>query len=134
MEISNAQVTRATRARMWWALFSAFLLLISVVFLVLVELGDTRVNGVLDGINFIKINVTDIDPQSVPSSESNSVTDTALSLGLHDYYTVGLWGYCEGFNNAGVMDCSKPKTLFWFNPVEILQSELRPGANSKSNP
>jgi len=52
----------------------------------------------------------------------------ARSLGLHDFYQVGLWNFCEGYNNEGITHCSKPKGLYWFNPVEILLNELLSGA------
>ena len=32
-------------------------------------------------------------------------------------------------NNRGVTYCSKPKSFFWFNPVEVLVSELLAGAS-----
>ena len=47
---------------------------------------------------------------------------------MHDFYQVGLWNFCEGYNNDGITDCSKPHTLYWFNPVEILLNELLAGA------
>ena len=126
---SKSQIKRATRARMGWALFTSLLLLISVVFLILVEIGNTRVRPTLNKIYFIKLDLSDIIPVSVPDSLLiNSIAET---LGLHDFYTVGLWDFCEGYNGQGITDCSKPKALYWFNPVEILQHELLSGATSR---
>lgn len=123
---TNAQVRRATRTRLCWSLFASFLLLVSVIFLILVEVGCTSSSSIRSGIYFIDINLSDIIPVSVPNSVL--INSIAQSLGLHDFYRVGLWGYCEGYNGQGVTDCSAPQTLYWFNPVEIIQSQLLAGA------
>lgn len=124
---SKAQIKRATRTRFCWALISALLLLISVVFIILVEVGDTSASSsVRNKIWFIKLDVSDIVPVQVPNAVL--INSIAQSLGLHDFYTVGLWSYCEGYNGQGTTDCSKPQTLYWVNPVEIIQSELLAGA------
>lgn len=125
---SRKQLRRATRARRIWALLTSFLLLVSVVFLILVELGNTRIGPILSKIYFIKLDLADIIPVSVPNSVL--INSIAQSLGLHDFYTVGLWNFCEGYNGEGVTFCSEPMTLYWFNPVEILQNELLYGATS----
>lgn len=125
---SKAQLKRATRARKIWALLTSLLLLISVVFLILVELGNTSINPTLNKIYFIKLDLADIIPVNVPNAVLiNSIAET---LGLHDFYTVGLWSFCEGYNGQGVTFCSNPKTLYWFNPIQIVQSELLYGATS----
>ncbi|RKK64941.1 hypothetical protein BFJ67_g373 [Fusarium oxysporum f. sp. cepae] len=66
----------------------------------------------------------------IPISVDNSklLNSVARSLGLHDFYQVGLWNFCEGYNDEGVTYCSNPKQWYWFNPVEILVSELLAGA------
>ena len=125
---SKQQIKRATRTRLGWALLTSLLLLISVVFVILVELGNTRMNPILNKIYFIKLDLANIIPVSVPSA--TLINSIARTLGLHDFYTVGLWGFCEGYNGEGVTACSKPATLYWFNPVQILQTELLSGATS----
>ncbi len=127
---SKAEVKRATRTRLIWALITSLLLLISVLFLILVELGNTSINKILNNIYFINLNLSNIIPVAVPNAVL--INSIAQTLGLHDFYTVGLWGFCEGYNGQGVTNCAKPKTLYWFNPVEIIQSELLAGASSKS--
>lgn len=130
---SAAQIKRATRTRFIWGLITSFLLLVSVVFIILVEVGDTSASsGIRTKIWFIKLDVSDIIPVSVPNAVL--INSIAQSLGLHDFYTVGLWGYCEGFNGQGTTHCSSPETLYWFNPVEIIQSELLAGATGKHSP
>lgn len=109
-------------------MLTSLLLLISVVFLILVELGNTSKNKILNKIYFINLNLSDIIPVAVPNAVL--INSIAQSLGLHDFYTVGLWDFCEGYNGQGVTGCSHPKTLYWFNPVEILQNELLSGATS----
>ncbi|WPH01077.1 Hypothetical protein R9X50_00391200 [Acrodontium crateriforme] len=123
---TKAQLKRATRARLRWALFTSLLLLASIAFIILVELGNVKINSVLNNIYFIKLNLTNVVPTSVPNSVL--INSIAQTLGLHDFYTVGLWNFCEGNNGVGVTHCSSPKSLYWFNPVDILQSELLAGA------
>ncbi|KAF2157173.1 hypothetical protein K461DRAFT_273314 [Myriangium duriaei CBS 260.36] len=126
-EPTKAQIKRATRIRRVFAFITSFLLLVSVVFLILVELGNTsKKSSILNKIYFIKLNLANIIPESVP--DAFIVNSIARTLGLHDFYQVGLWGFCEGYNDEGVTDCSKNKTLYWFNPVQIILSELLAGA------
>jgi hypothetical protein len=125
-EPSKQQVKRATRTRLYCSLLSSFLLLVSVVFIILVEVGDTKVSSIRNKIYFIKLNLTNIIPISVP--DAVLINSIAQSLGLHDFYTVGLWNYCEGYNSEGTTSCSTPQTLYWFNPVEIIESQLIAGA------
>ncbi|KAF2101077.1 hypothetical protein NA57DRAFT_36560 [Rhizodiscina lignyota] len=122
---SRWQLHRATRTRKTFALLTSFFLLITVTFLILVEIGNTHVKPVLTDIYFLRIILKDIVPTSVPNGDL--INSIAQSLGLHDFYQVGLWNYCEGYGSS-VTDCSKPKTLYWFNPVEILLNELLAGA------
>ena len=114
---------------MTWALISSFLLLITVIFLILVEVGCTSTSSIRSSIYFINIDLTNIFPESVPNAAI--INSIAQTIGLHDFYRVGLWGFCEGYNGQGVTDCSKPQTLYWFNPVEIILNELLSGATSK---
>ncbi|KAK4551971.1 hypothetical protein LTR86_010763 [Recurvomyces mirabilis] len=123
---TKAQIKRATRTRLCWALTTSILLLITVVFIILVEVGTTSPKSIRSSIYFIKLDLSNIIPLSVPNA--SLVNSIAQTLGLHDFYTVGLWGYCEGLNGQGFTECSKPQTLYWFNPVEIIQSQLLAGA------
>lgn len=97
----------------------------------MVEIGDTKVSPIRNRIYFLKLNLTNIIPLAVP--DATLINSIAQTLGLHDFYTVGLWGYCEGYNGQGTTACSKPQVLYWFNPVAIIQSELLAGASSKSS-
>jgi hypothetical protein len=129
-DIPKAQLKRATRTRKIFALITSILLAISVIFLIIVEVGNTSTSKVRSSIYFLRLDLSNIVPASVPDAEfTNSFAQT---VGLHDFYTVGLWNFCEGYNGEGVTDCSKPKTLYWFNPVEIIVNELVAGATSKS--
>ena len=48
-------------------------------------------------IYFFKLDLADIIPQSVPNlTLMNSI---ARTLGLHDFYQVGLWNFCEGYED-----------------------------------
>ncbi|KAM0502613.1 hypothetical protein ACHAP8_003440 [Fusarium lateritium] len=99
---------------------------LTIPFLILVIIGNTHINSTLNDIYFFQLDVSQVIPISVENSRLlNSV---ARSLGLHDFYQVGLWNFCEGYNDEGVTYCSDPKQWYWFNPVEILVSELLAGA------
>ncbi|KAI1380762.1 SUR7/PalI family-domain-containing protein [Hypoxylon crocopeplum] len=119
---------RGTRTRRGFIAASCFCYLVAVVFLILVEIGNTRSTSVLGDIYFFKLDLSDILPQSVPTSLTlqNSI---ARTLGLHDFYQVGLWNFCEGYDTDGITYCSPTTNLYWFNPVEILLSELFAGAS-----
>lgn len=124
---TTAQLKRATRNRRIFTFLTSFLLLVSVVFMILVEVGSTSANSkIRDQIYFIRLDLTNIVPASVP--DSSIVNSIARTLGLHDFYQVGLWSFCEGYNDQGVTDCSKPKALYWFDPVAIILNELLSGA------
>ncbi|KAI9711084.1 MAG: hypothetical protein M1812_007278 [Candelaria pacifica] len=126
IEHSKATLKRATRTRKIFSLLTSFFFLISVVFLVLVEIGNTHIRPVLRNTYFLKLDLSHIIPRSVPNSVL--INSIARTLGLHDFYQVGLWNFCEGYTNSGVTSCGKPRTLYWFNPVEILLNELLAGA------
>ena len=101
-------------------------LALSALFLILVEIASTHPK--VTSIYFIRLNLSQIVPKTVPNAAL--LNTIAQTLGLHDYYQVGLWNYCEGNVGEGITKCSKPKSLYWFNPVEILLSELLAGATS----
>jgi hypothetical protein len=128
-ELTKAQLHRATKTRKTWSLLTSFFLLISVIFLILVEIGGIYNKTLIRNWYFIRLDLSHIVPASVPNFAL--INTIAQTLGLHDFYQVGLWGFCEGYKGQGVTLCSKPQTLYWFNPVEILQRELLAGASSK---
>ncbi|GKT50297.1 surfeit locus protein 4 [Colletotrichum spaethianum] len=108
------------------AIAAAVCYFIAIIFLILVIIGNTSIKPVLTDIYFFKLDVSDI----IPLSSANAVllNSVARSLGLHDFYQVGLWNFCEGYNDEGVTYCSTPQRLWWFNPIEILTNELLAGA------
>ncbi|CAJ2502704.1 Uu.00g100980.m01.CDS01 [Anthostomella pinea] len=125
---NQAAVKRGTSTRRHAIWVASFFYLIAFVFLILVEIGNTSGSRVLGDIYFFKLNLADILPQSVPPTLTlqNSI---ARTLGLHDFYQVGLWNYCEGYLTDGITHCSKSSSSFWFNPVAVLLSELFAGAS-----
>ena len=121
--IFRSIIKRATHIRDTFALLTTLLLIISVVSLILVVTGSINAN--LPPFYFIKLDLRHIIPRNVPNAPLiNSIT---RKLGLHDFYQAGLWGFCVGYGDK-VQACSKPKILYFFNPVEIILSELLPGA------
>ncbi|GAB1313927.1 SUR7/PalI family-domain-containing protein [Madurella fahalii] len=125
-EVNSVVIKRATRLRKGFALSASIAYVLSWIFLVLVLIGNTYPRAVLNSIYFFKLDLADIIPMSVPNARL--INSIAQSIGLHDFYQVGLWNFCEGYENVGLTYCSEPQTLYWFNPVEILMSELLAGA------
>ncbi|KAG5974660.1 hypothetical protein E4U55_008099 [Claviceps digitariae] len=116
----------APKARRNTTIIAALLYLVSLPFLILVLIGNTHDVPVLRDLYFFQLNVSQIIPIAVANAKLlNSV---ARSLGLHDFYQVGVWNYCEGYLDTGLTYCSPPQTFYWFNPVEILVSQLLAGA------
>ncbi|KAF2742573.1 integral membrane protein [Sporormia fimetaria CBS 119925] len=125
---SKDEIKRTTRRRKIFALLTSLFLLTTTLFLVLVELGSTYPRPVLKDWYFIRLDVSHVLPRRIPNAEL--MNTIAQSIGLHDFYQVGLWGYCSGyFDSRSVTFCSRPQTLYWFNPVEILQNDLIAGAS-----
>jgi len=131
-DLTKAQIRRATRTRKIFALLTSFFLFITVVFVILVEVGGTYNRRVIRNWYFLRLDLSHIIPNSVPNYRL--INTIAQTIGLHDFYQVGLWGFCEGYLGSGVSGCSKPETLYWFNPVEILRNQLLAGASSKCFP
>jgi hypothetical protein len=52
---------------------------------------------------------------------SNTLTSTVQSF--PDFYTIGLWSYCEGRRDPSRQsstNCTTPRASFWFNFTEVL--------------
>ncbi|KAF3077676.1 SUR7/PalI family domain-containing protein [Trichoderma afarasin] len=116
----------AAGVRTYTAILAGICYFVTIPFLILVLIGNTHKNAILDDIYFFKLDVSHIIPISVENS--NLLNSVARSLGLHDFYQVGVWSYCEGYNDEGVTFCSPPKSFFWFDPVSVLVGELLAGA------
>ncbi|KAJ5762024.1 uncharacterized protein N7511_005406 [Penicillium nucicola] len=108
-------------------LIRAFLYLIAWIFLVLVVIGNISNKPVIRSTYFLYLDLSNIIPVSVPNAVL--INSIAQSIGLHDFYTVGLWNFCEGYLGQGITHCSKPETLYAFNPVDIILNELLSGAS-----
>ena len=124
---SEGEIKSATKSRKVFAIFTAFLFFVCLIFLILVNIGNLSNHHVLGDLYFFKIDLSHIIPASTPNSQL--INSLARSIGLHDFYQVGLWNFCEGYDNVGITACSKPKTLYWFNPVQIILDELLEGSS-----
>lgn len=94
-------------------------------------IGNVSNRPVVRQTYFLKMDLSNIVPLSVGSDVL--VNSIARSIGLHDFYQVGLWGFCEGYDDTGITHCSKPESLYAFNPVQIILNELLSGATSMSS-
>ena len=121
-----SQIKSATRTRLIFSLSTSLLSLVALIFLILAEAGNTSATEPIVGsIYFIKLDMSHVIPRTVP--KARLINSIARTLGLHDFYQVGLWNYCEGYHDE-ITGCSRPRTLYWFNPVQIILSELLSGA------
>ncbi|KAL6250504.1 hypothetical protein RBB50_002806 [Rhinocladiella similis] len=121
--LSNYQKPRPTGLR----IFTGLAYLLSTIFLILVEIGNINDKAVIRSTYFLRISLANIIPASFPNAIF--INSIAQTIGLHDFYQVGLWNFCEGYDSEGITYCSPTKTLYWFNPVEIILNELLAGAS-----
>ena len=105
----------------------AIMYILSMVFLILVMIGSINNNPVIRNTYFLRIDLANVIPNTIPNAVF--INSIARSIGLHDFYQVGLWNYCEGYVNDGITNCSPSQTFYWFNPVEIIVSQLLAGAS-----
>lgn len=87
-------------ARRNTTIIASVLYFITIPFLILVIIGNTHNNSFLTDIYFFKLDVSQIIPIAV--ANSGLLNSVARSLGLHDFYQVGLWNFCEGYNDECV--------------------------------
>ena len=118
--------TKPKQSHILLRIFTSLCHLLALVFLILVCIGNLNSRPVLRSTYFLKIDLSDIIPRSVPNAVL--INSIARSIGLHDFYQVGLWNFCEGYNDAGITYCSPHQRFYWFNPVKILVDELLAGA------
>lgn len=124
---STSPVDRQQKSTVHWhRLLRSLLYLIAWIFLVLVVIGNTSNKPVLRSTYFLYLDLSNIIPVSIPNAVL--INSIAQTIGLHDFYQVGLWNFCEGYNGQGITHCSKPETLYAFNPVDIILNELLAGA------
>ncbi|CZS98397.1 hypothetical protein WAI453_005836 [Rhynchosporium graminicola] len=122
----RVDIKKATLTRKTWIMISCFCFFVSVIFLILTIIGNINDKPVIRNTYFYSLDLTNIIPSS--ANDIQLINSLARSLGLHDFYQVGLWNFCEGYKDEGITYCSKPKPRFWFNPVEVLLNELLSGA------
>ncbi|RYP09669.1 hypothetical protein DL765_008369 [Monosporascus sp. GIB2] len=120
---------RGTRARRVWITLSCLFYFMAIIFLILVEVGNTGGGPIRDDLYFFKLDLSDIIVKALPPGQLVLTNSIARTLGLHDFYQVGLWSFCEGYEDSGITYCSEPSSMFWFNPVEVLLNELLAGAS-----
>lgn len=90
----------APKARRNTTIIAGVLYFISIPFLILTLLGNTHDKPVLRDTYFFQLDVAQIIPIAV--SNSGLLNSVARSLGLHDFYQVGVWNFCEGYNDVYV--------------------------------
>lgn len=98
------------KARRNTTIVAMVLYFITLPFLVLVLIGNTHINGVLNDFYFFKLDVSHIIPIAV--ANSRLLNSVARSLGLHDFYSDGLWNFCEGYNDEYVSPPNSPLCCF----------------------
>ena len=102
--------------------------IVAVVLLICILCGNIKPANPFTGLYFLQLDMSSIMPQDVPNS--HLINTIAQSLGLRDFYQVGLWNYCEGYKPDGVTFCSAPVAMYAFNPADIIMDQLFAGATS----
>lgn len=78
---------------------------------------DSKVSDALESAH-LKVDDGDI---------KSALEQVQKQFGVSDFYTVGLWGYCDGnvtdSNEYKVEECSKPKAQFYFDPLKVWNLE-----------
>lgn len=75
-------------------------------------------------------NVTTKVEDNIEEDINNALRSLAKDIGLHDFYSVHVLDYCEGFfqpngtSRRNVTYCSNEKGQFSFNVTQVLQREL----------
>lgn len=126
----NIQSSRRHSTVVWHRVARSLIYLLAWIFLLLVMIGNISNKPVLRETYFLKLDTANVIPQSIPNAVF--INSIARSIGLHDFYQVGLWNYCEGYDDSGITSCSHPRALYWFDPVSIILNELLAGATSAS--
>ncbi|KFY43484.1 hypothetical protein V494_01967 [Pseudogymnoascus sp. VKM F-4513 (FW-928)] len=89
-----------SKLRKFLTILACVLLFIGFIFLILILTAQTSVKPVLMSTWFIKIDLSNILVRATtPGSEFPLLNSIARSLGLHDFYLVGLWNFCEGYTD-----------------------------------
>ncbi|MCJ1295175.1 hypothetical protein MMC34_006737 [Xylographa carneopallida] len=124
--LTKADLRAGTKHRKRFAIATSVFFFIALVMLILVQIGNLSNNHVLGDLYFFKIDTTNIILAD-PGTTSKLQQSIAESSGLHDFYQVGMWNFCEGYNDVGITACSRPALMYWFNPVQIILDELLNG-------
>ncbi|KAL2845079.1 SUR7/PalI family-domain-containing protein [Aspergillus pseudodeflectus] len=125
--------------------------LASLVCLAIVCVSCNRKTADIENLYFLRVNFSNFtalsDPESIDKIQlRNSTSVEYLSTALHkaqkggelkDFYSVGLWSYCEGevADNGSYETtyCSKPRPKFWFNPLDIWRLNGTASANANAD-
>lgn len=101
-------------------------------------IGQTPIFDTSDGDGGLFDDIKDGIQSSVNDKVGDVADLVAQKVGIHDFYSVHLMTYCEGFYepngtvqadgsspSENVTGCSNQTTMFHFNPKKIIQSELK---------
>ncbi|KAJ5103247.1 hypothetical protein N7532_003776 [Penicillium argentinense] len=124
-------------------IFTPYILTIaSLICIILVGLGCTKASDSnLSDLYFLRINLQNISSNGtktvseikdflsengISTVSADEVSDVLKTLQddsqLADFYSIGLWGYCQGSIENGdykTEKCSKPKAEFYFDPLDV---------------
>ncbi|KAL2844517.1 SUR7/PalI family-domain-containing protein [Aspergillus pseudoustus] len=110
--------------------------LASLACLAIVCVSCTRKTADIDNLYFFRVDFSNFTTLSESKTSSdhdlNSTTLEYLSTALYqtrkdgdlkDFYSIGLWSYCEGIisdeGSYHTTHCSSPHPKFWFDPLEV---------------
>ena len=115
--LTRPNLRKATKVRKAFSISASVSSFLSLIFLILVSpprpdpvpparpltpsqvlIGNTYDKAVLRNLYFFKLDLADIIPTTVPNARL--INSIAQTIGLHDFYQVGLWNFCEGYENV----------------------------------
>lgn len=124
---------KSIRRRKQMTVAAEFCSIVALGSLVMVLLGSTHVNNVLDDIWFMRVKSNSPFPKHNPLYKDvflDGIGNINAAQMPH-FYQVGLWNYCEGFDGIGITYCSTPTPAHYFNPVESMFKKAVPAKYGK---
>jgi hypothetical protein len=124
---------KSIRRRKQMTVAAEFCSIVALGSLVMVLLGSTHVNNVLDDIWFMRVKSNSPFPKHNPLYKDvflDGIGNINAAQMPH-FYQVGLWNYCEGFDEIGITYCSTPTPAHYFNPVESMLKKAVPAKYGK---
>lgn len=99
----------------------------ALVLTIVMMLGSTEQASALHDVYYLKVDFSNITTQAVIGTQSDSLDSAAQSiinqLGVSNFYTTGISGFCRGDERGKYHDCETPMLPYWFDLFGILRQD-----------